>query len=225
MTPDEPAGTAAGPSPQHPGPAPLDPRVARSRSAVLAATLELLVERGMPAVSIEAISERSGVAKTTVYRHWPTREALLADAWATMRVEEPPLLTGQLHDDVRAHLMALARRLDRPPFSVLLPDLLAAAERDETMRHLHHHLLASRPRPVTHRLDEAVAAGELPAGTDTDFLAVLLVSPLFHRRLLERSRVPPAFIDRVVTTVLAAAGAGLATREPKGSRRTRRSRP
>ena len=58
-----------------------DPRVARSRAAVLAATVDLLGELGHAGTTVEAIAERSGVAKTTIYRHWPSRAPLLIDAF------------------------------------------------------------------------------------------------------------------------------------------------
>src|SRR5580698_5048616 len=58
----------------------LDDRVRRSREKVLGVTAELLFERGFGGVSVDEISRHSGVAKTTIYRHWPTRADLLRDA-------------------------------------------------------------------------------------------------------------------------------------------------
>ena len=99
---DRPAVTAAGrrrtPSADRRGPC--DPRVARSRAAVLDATVDLLGEVGHGGTTVEAIAERSGVAKTTIYRHWPSRAPLLIDAFhcRVEHVEATP--TG----DVRADL-------------------------------------------------------------------------------------------------------------------------
>ena len=53
-------------------PAPLDQRVVRSKTRVLEETYRLLSEGGMGGVSVDEVSRRSGVAKTTIYRHWPT---------------------------------------------------------------------------------------------------------------------------------------------------------
>ena len=61
----------------------MDPRVIRSRTAVIAATLDLLAERGITATTIEAVAERSGVAKTTIYRQWDGQAALVLDAIGT----------------------------------------------------------------------------------------------------------------------------------------------
>lgn len=70
----------------------MDPRVARSRTAVIAATLDLLAERGITATTIEAVAERSGVAKTTIYRQWDRQPELVLDAIGTT-VRTPPTRT------------------------------------------------------------------------------------------------------------------------------------
>src|ERR1019366_2515587 len=56
----------------------LDPRVVRTRTAVLEAAIDLLAERGYSGFSVEGVVEATGIAKTTLYRHWPTRDDLLA---------------------------------------------------------------------------------------------------------------------------------------------------
>ena len=56
----------------------MDPRVARTRAVVLDAAIDLLAERGYSGFSVEGVVDRTGVAKTTLYRHWPTRDDLLA---------------------------------------------------------------------------------------------------------------------------------------------------
>ena len=69
-----------------------DPRVALSRQRVLAATLDLLTDTGLGGLTIDDVSKRSGVAKTTIYRHWPNRTTLVIDACSQMTDgnQEPP---------------------------------------------------------------------------------------------------------------------------------------
>ena len=62
----------------------VDPRVARTRATVLGAAIDLLAERGYSGFSVEGVVERTGIAKTTLYRHWPTRDDLLAAAIARL---------------------------------------------------------------------------------------------------------------------------------------------
>jgi hypothetical protein len=64
----------------------VDPRVARTQATALGAAIELLAERGYSGFSVEGVVERTGVAKTTLYRHWPTRDDLLAAAIASSTV-------------------------------------------------------------------------------------------------------------------------------------------
>src|SRR6202042_3535784 len=88
-----------------------DKRVRRSKAAVLAQTYELLSEGGIGGVSIDEVSRRSGVSKTTIYRHWPSRAALLMDACS--KIGPAPVIpdTGTLKGDVTALATSLAQQL------------------------------------------------------------------------------------------------------------------
>ena len=81
-----------------------DPRVERSRQAILEATLQLLARDGdVGSLTVEAVAARSGVAKTTIYRHWPTKQALVVDA---VRVVCFPEAATPNTGDLRADLVA-----------------------------------------------------------------------------------------------------------------------
>jgi AcrR family transcriptional regulator len=192
-----------------------DPRVVRSRQCILQATVQLMAERGVPAVSVEAIAERSGVAKTTIYRHWPTREALLADAWTSVGYSEPlnsPAV--DLDERVAQIAHAVGTRISTPPMSVLLPDLLAAAERDPKIRELKDGIMRTRRRPLTEALQEAAAAGALPSDVDVDLLVALIVGPIYYRRLILQQSVTNEFVERVVAVALDTARHGLVASLP-----------
>src|SRR3954471_21817841 len=78
----------------------VDERIVRSRTTVMNATVELLFERGYGGTTVDEISRRSGVAKTTIYRHWPTRTDLLREACATIGTPLDRPDTGNLKDDL-----------------------------------------------------------------------------------------------------------------------------
>ncbi|MGE0726464.1 MAG: TetR/AcrR family transcriptional regulator [Acidimicrobiia bacterium] len=194
-----------------PDPAPAvrtDPRVLRSRQAVLRAAVDLMEARGMFALTIDAVAERSGVAKTTIYRQWPNREALLADAWASIPAPEVAPLSGDLDTDVLAAAIAIDERLRTPPMSVLFPDLLTAAARDRSLAVLRDRLLRLRRRPLSDIVAAAVADGRLPAGTDAGLVAAMVIGTVVYRRL---TAVPPVAgeLERLVAAVLASARAGI----------------
>src|SRR6201987_4297343 len=100
----------------------LDPRVLVSRERVVTPTLDLLTEAGLDELTIDDISRRSGVAKTTIYRHWPNRSALVIDACSRMTDgEQAPPDTGSLEGDVRAILTDIGELLGTGRWSAIVP--------------------------------------------------------------------------------------------------------
>ena len=86
----------------------LDKRVERSKASVLAETYRQLTQSGLSGVSIDEVSRASGVSKTTIYRHWPSRSALLIDACSRLGGAYPPPDTGTVQADLHA-LLTIAR--------------------------------------------------------------------------------------------------------------------
>lgn len=172
---------------------------------MIGATIDLMVERGMHAVSVDAIAERSGVAKTTVYRHWPTREALILAAWYTLVPEETDAPAGDLQARILALALAFARRIGAPPMSVLLPELLACAGRDADMLAVYEEILRVRGKPLTEAVAAAVVEGVLPAWTDVELMASLILGPIAFQQLIVRKPVDPVFIGQVVSIAMESA--------------------
>lgn len=181
-----------------------DPRVARSRAAVLAAALDLLAERGVAGTTIEAISERSGVAKTTIYRKWAGQPALVLDAFASVVRMPPQTNTGSIRGDLDELMGGLAAALGGGPGASLMAALMDAAQRDATFAALHRAEAAFRHGPVRHAIERGVARGELAAWTDPAEVVDLLAGPMFYRRLVSGEDVDAAFTARVIDSVLAA---------------------
>ena len=153
------------------------------------------------------------MAKTTIYRHWPTREALLADAWASVGYREPTTApAANLDERVAQIAQAVGTRISTPPMSVLLPDLLAAAERDPKMREMKDGLLRTRRRPLFDALHDAAATGDLPTDVDVELLVALIVGPIYYRRLIVQQPVTTEFVERVVAVALDTARHGLVSR-------------
>src|SRR4051794_38037243 len=88
-----------------------DQRVERSRKSVLTATVQLLAEAGLGGVSVDEVSRRSRVAKTTIYRHWPSRSVLLLDACSNLGARPQAPDTGTLKGDLSALATYMAGRL------------------------------------------------------------------------------------------------------------------
>lgn len=178
-----------------------DPRVARSRRVIMDATIELLVERGVEATTVEAIAERSGAAKTTIYRHWPGKEAVLRAAIESIIPVAKAPDTGSLRGDLTFFAHDLAGILTTSPTSALIPVLISAAERDDELAHLLAAFTAGRRMPIHAAVARATERGETAA--DPELIAGLLLGPLFYRRLLSRTPLEPEFVEQVATAVLA----------------------
>ena len=180
----------------------LDERVRRSRAAVLEATTQLLVERGFGGATVDEISRRSGVAKTTIYRHWPTRTDLLRDACSTLGT---PLATpdiGSFAADVTALTRKLAQILRSAQWTSVLPSIIDAAERDPDIAEMYGKLQQGYSAPFTTVIQRALQNGELPDDTDAAMLIAALTGPLFYRRWFSREPLTDAFADQIVLHVL-----------------------
>jgi AcrR family transcriptional regulator len=140
----------------------MDPRVIRSRTAVIAATLDLLAERGITATTIEA----TGVAKTTIYCQWGGQPELVLDAIGTTGRTPTDPDTGTLRGDLLDLLGGLADTLNTSPAAGLTPALIDAAERDPALAALHHREAAQRHQVVLTAIVRRIDRGELTPDTD-----------------------------------------------------------
>lgn len=182
----------------------MDPRVIRSRTAVIAATLDLLAERGIAGTTIEAVAERSGVAKTTIYRQWDGQPALVLDAIGTTLHTPTDPDTGTLRADLLELLGGLADALSSSPAAGLMPALIDAAERDPAFAALHHREAAQRHHVVHTAIVRGIDRGELTPGTDPAEVLDMVAGPVFYRRLVSSGVVDRAFAQRIVDRVLTA---------------------
>jgi rhodanese-related sulfurtransferase/AcrR family transcriptional regulator len=182
------------------------PRSEKARQAILDAAAELLLVRGPGAVSMDAVAERAGVSKATIYRWWPTKETLALDAlyleWA---VAPPPARdTGPLRDDLLAVMRPWVAIVSTRPYGRVLAALIAEAHADagfaEEYRARFHGPRREQSRAIVRR---AIQRGEIPADTDVELALDLLWGPLFHRLLHAHARLDEDFLSNVVDTVFA----------------------
>lgn len=181
-----------------------DPRVALSRERVLSATLELLNESGLGGLTIEDVSKRSGVAKTTIYRHWTNRNSIIIDACLRMSDgDEDPPDTGSLEGDLRAILTELADLLATARWSSIMPSIIDAAEREPEMAEVHSQLQVRHAAPMRAALERAVEREQISPEADTSAMASALRGPLYFRRWFTLEPIDGPFIDLVVRGVMA----------------------
>jgi AcrR family transcriptional regulator len=202
------------------------PRSERAKHAVLKAARALVEKAGYSAATIEAIAARSGVAKTTIYRWWPNRAALVVDllvdiagAAAPPPSGEDPL--GALHTELRLVAQAAEGLSGR-----LLISLLGEAEHDPDVHEaLVQRLFTPRRVATAKVIREAQASGALRGDVPPRLAGDLLYGPLFYRKFVRHEPVTRAFANQVFEVVLAGLGAGSEQKRPKAAMRDRRWLP
>lgn len=193
----------------------LDPRVLVSRERVLTTTLDLLTEAGLDELTIDDISRRSGVAKTTIYRHWPNRSALVIDACSRMTDgDRVPPDTGSLEGDVSAILANIAELLATARWSSIVPSIVDVAEHDPAFADVHSRIQRGYAAPLKAALDRATSRGDIPPKADPDAFAAALLGPLFYRRWFSREPIDTEFLEMIIHNVVA----GLHRDAPKTKR-------
>lgn len=183
-----------------------DPRVARSTTAIIAATVELLLEGGVHATTVDAIAERAGVSKATLYRHWETRQQLILDALTTLKPAPTPPGTGSLRGDLVAIAEGLVAHMGTPAASIFC-SMSGAAEHDLELAELRSVFASARGETLRWLATDAVDRGELPADLDVDLFVASLIGPVFYLRLARGECAPAHWPEALVDRALASFGA------------------
>ena len=177
-------------------------RSARTRAAVLGATADLLAEVGYEELTFEAVARRAGVHKTTVYRRWPTKPDLVADAArerSVQLVEVPD--TGSLRGDLTALARAVAANIGSEVGSAMTKTLVAAAATSPSVAEVTHAFWAERLRLTGAIVERAIVRGELPADVDANVVIESLVGALYVRLLLTGEPLDGDVADQVAGAV------------------------
>ncbi len=179
-----------------------DPRVERTRAAVLEATADLLLEVGCERMTIDQLACRSGVARSTIYRNWSDRSALVIEAVDRVAAMPEPPDSGTLEGDLSVMADRLATNLTEGPLGRLLPSLVGAASADPELARRLHGLSDARFETTRKVFERAVVRGEIgPA--DLDGRIERFLAPFFTRRLLYSWELDDAFRRAQVEAALA----------------------
>ena len=191
------------------------PRSLRARRVVLDTARALIEEGGYPAATIEEISERSGVAKTTIYRWWPNRPALVVELLLEIASQAAPPPAGPdpmraLRTELRTVAMAANSLAGR-----LLASLLSESQNDPQVREaLRKGLFDPRRKATAGVIRRAQEAGALRADVSPLVAVDLFFGPLFYRKFVRQEVLTQRFVGQVFEGVVA----GLAPRSPRAAR-------
>jgi TetR/AcrR family transcriptional regulator of autoinduction and epiphytic fitness len=181
----------------------MDPRIQRTRDAVLPAVLSVLAERGFASFTMEGVAEASGVAKSTVYRYWPSKLALLRDALEGLnRQPDAGTREGSARSRIEQLLRHLAVAMRDGVFSACIPALIEAAEHHPEVAGFLHQYSDRRRAALTAVIRLGIEDGELPTHLDPELAALALSGPIFYRRLMTADPLPAEDIPALVRQVL-----------------------
>ncbi|WP_205472363.1 TetR/AcrR family transcriptional regulator [Nocardioides sp. SYSU D00038] len=185
-----------------------DPRVTRSRAAVLEAAVRELAEEGYGGFTIDGVATRSGVARSTIYRLWPERADLVV---AALRAVHPqPTARDDSREDVRALLGHLDSAFNDSLVAECLPAIIEGSERDPAFRAVHHAANDARRARLVRAVRRGVDDGDWP-DTDAELAALALVGALVYARLMTSRRLAGAELDRLIGVVLGGPATGPAS--------------
>jgi AcrR family transcriptional regulator len=182
------------------------PRSEQARLAILRSALKLLGENGFSDLAIEDVAAHANVGKATVYRWWPNKAALIADAFAgstTGKLHFPD--TGSVRTDMSQQMRQLVK-VFRSRRGRIVSAILGGGQSDrDLIAAFRERFLWPRRREAYATLRRGIARGELRKDVDMDLLLDSLYGPIYMRFLIRHDKLTPDFVDHLCELVLSGA--------------------
>jgi AcrR family transcriptional regulator len=185
------------------------PRDAGVDERVMAVAWELLRARGYAGLNVDEVAERAAVAKTTLYRRWPTKDHLVVAAATRMVPAVPVPDTGDLRRDLTEFAVGLAARLTKYRMAGsdgvsagLAAELVAAAARHPDLGDMLRDVDARRHTLALDRLRRASEQGALRPGVDHAIVIDQVSGPIYYRILITGATADRSYAERLVNAVL-----------------------
>ena len=182
------------------------PRVApvATRRKVLEAAAVLLDGDGYPSVTIEAIATNAGVAKTTIYRWWSSKAAILLDLFDAIgdeRISDPA--TGDFAEDLKAYLKSLLELMSGTIAGEAAAGMFAEVQSDPVMKvEVCAHFSEFRQIVLNQIVNRAIASGTIRGDLDRRLIEDLIIAPFWYRLLIAHEPMSLEECERHVDVVL-----------------------
>jgi AcrR family transcriptional regulator len=201
---------------RHPG----RPRSEQARLAILRSTLRALAENGFSDLTIEGVADRASVGKATVYRWWPDKGALIADAFAASTVRKLHFPdTGSVDTDMSQQMRQLVKIFSSRRGRIVSAILAAGQSDRDLIAAFRDRFMMPRRLEAYATLRRGILRGELRKNLDLDLLLDSLYGPIYMRFLIRHDHLTSDFVDRLCALVL-----GGARPRQRTKAQTRRSR-
>jgi AcrR family transcriptional regulator len=174
------------------------PRSEEARTSIQRSTLKLLAERGFPELTIEAVAAHANVAKATVYRWWPDKAALIADAFASSTTRDLHFPdTGSVRSDMSQQMQQLVK-VFRSRRGKIVSAMLGAGQSDGSLiAAFRERFLKPRRQEAYATLKRGILRGQLKKNVDMDLLLDSLYGPIYMRSLIRHNSLTPEFVEGI----------------------------
>lgn len=179
------------------------PRSEQARTAILRSALRLLGKNGFSNLTIEDVAADAGVGKATVYRWWPHKAALIADAFAssaTRKLHFPD--TGSLRTDMSQQMRQLVKVFLSRRGRIVSAILAGGQSDNDLIAAFRERFLWPRRHEAYATLRRGIERGELPKNVDMDLLLDSLYGPIYMRFLIRHAKLTADFVDALCELVL-----------------------
>ena len=195
------------------------PRSEVSTAAILDAAYSFLEEQPVASISPLHIARRAGVSTATVYRWWPTKEALLLDAFLHKTEKELVLRSiGDPLQRLKQHALEVGRFLNGSHGIVVIRMLTAIQENAALRESFLERISSPRSKEIRDAVRAAIRQKQLPPTTNAAQFADMLFGPLFVRRLMAHDPLSDAFVVSVFEHTVAGIRARPLAGKPKARR-------
>lgn len=175
-----------------------------ARDKMLSSAQSIVMERGLDAFTVDAVAAHSGVAKSTIYRHFDTSDDLLLAALSGIVPEIDDVETGDLRTDLCQLMNRIVAMATEPRIQRLFTGVLHRAAIDPDFALLQSKLVGERKSPMRRAIQRGIATGEVDPTIDLDTVATLFEGPLIVRIMHDQGRFRPGEIELIVDLVLKA---------------------
>jgi TetR/AcrR family transcriptional regulator of autoinduction and epiphytic fitness len=186
----------------------IGPRIDNPRTAALQAAIFILTTEGWDAVTQARVAKQAGVGRATVYRYWPDRTALVADAVLSVNLSvrhEVPI-TGDVRADMITELKSMRVELTEKRLATIFAALIDRAEWQDNLRAIKVKMTRYAVSVQRMVLANAAFDGRIPRDSDIDAMISLFQGALLYRRLVSDEPITDEFIEHIVDLVLGLPG-------------------
>ena len=190
-------------------------RSSESEEAILTATLQLLKEKPLRDITVEAIARKAGVGKMTIYKWWPSKAYVALDAFRkTMNKIVVIPDTGEAERDL-AELLRSMMSFYSSPMGRIFSQFLAESQSDPEFAVLfRERFLKPRREAVGEVLDRAMKRGEVDDTLDRELILDLMFGPMVLRLMIGHGPLNKAAADVIISTLLRGIGSSTPKAKP-----------